>query len=311
MINTKFLKLAKESKKQAKQNAENTAKLNLNKALLNEEFKNLYYKEKEEIIENARKQAFGEKTDLSNYNQIINLQKQVLQTMNMTLEDLKPQYSCKICKDTGLDENFEYCQCVKKIVGDYLLANCGKTYVDRSFKDCDFTKFSEENRETIKVFYKKMQQWCKKDDSKIKNIIICGYTGVGKTFLLECMLSELLENNKTALFTTAFNLNQSFLKYHTTFDDNKLEFLEPYLYANTLLIDDLGTEPILKNVTLEYLLVVINQRAIEGKSTVITTNLDINQLMDRYGERITSRLINKQNSITFNIKNTEDLRLKK
>ena len=140
--------------------------------------------------------------------------------------------------------------------------------------------------------------------------MICGATGIGKTYLLECMTNELISNNKYAIMTTAFNLNQNFLKYHTTFNESKIEYLEPYLDCDVLLIDDLGTEPLLNNVTLDYLYLVINQRNIENKAIVISTNLDIEELMQRYGERITSRLINKQTSISFKIKDN-DLRLKK
>ena len=62
------------------------------------------------------------------------------------------------------------------------------------------------------------------------------------------------------------------------------------------MIDDLGTEPVLKNVTLEYLYLILNERLTSNKATVITTNLDLNGIINRYGERIYSRITNKSNT---------------
>ena len=109
---------------------------------------------------------------------------------------------------------------------------------------------------------------------------------------------------------TAFGLNNTSLKYHTTFDNTKSSILEPLLTCDVLVIDDLGTEPINKNVTLEYLYLVINERQLAGKPTIITTNLTPDGVINRYGERIFSRINNKL--ISLNIKlDGQDMRLKK
>ena len=38
-----------------------------------------------------------------------------LSTINLSLDDLKPQYSCSICKDTGFD-GIKKCTCYEKVV---------------------------------------------------------------------------------------------------------------------------------------------------------------------------------------------------
>lgn len=75
-----------------------------------------------------------------------------------------------------------------------------------------------------------------------------------------------------------------------------------------LVIDDLGTEPMLKNVTVEYLLLVLEERQTRGRATVITTNLTGENILNRYGERIYSRLSHKQYSMMIEMKGN-DLRL--
>jgi DNA replication protein DnaC len=92
---------------------------------------------------------------------------------------------------------------------------------------------------------------------------------------------------------TAFGFNNCVLKYHTTFDEQKLTHMEPLLDADLLVIDDLGTESILKNVTHEYLYVVLNERMNSKKLTVVTSNLSREGIRERYGERIYSRLFDK------------------
>ena len=141
-------------------------------------------------------------------------------------------------------------------------------------------------------------------------MIISGARGVGKSFLLECMLSELIKQKKYVLYTTAFTMSQNLLKYHTTFDTSKESILSPYLECDVLIIDDLGSEPIFKNVSEEYLYLILNQRLFEQKSVIISTNLTLSEIQDRYGERILSRLVSKNVSKLFKIENS-DLRLKK
>ena len=154
-----------------------------------------------------------------------------------------------------------------------------------------------------------MKTWCQ-TPTTIKNIIISGASGVGKSFLLECMLSELIKQKKYVLYTTAFTMSQNLLKYHTTFDTSKESILSPYLECDVLIIDDLGSEPIFKNVSEEYLYLILNQRLFEQKSVIISTNLTLSEIQDRYGERILSRLVSKNVSKLFKIENS-DLRLKK
>ena len=74
-----------------------------------------------------------------------------------------------------------------------------------------------------------------------------------------------------------------------------------------LMIDDLGTEPVFNKVTLEYLYDIVSSRVSAGKAMMITTNLNSEELMHRYGERTYSRLTNKQYS-AFKSIDGEDLR---
>ena len=77
-----------------------------------------------------------------------------------------------------------------------------------------------------------------------------------------------------------------------------------------MVIDDLGAEPIYKNVTLEYLLLILSERLAKNMPYIITTNLSQEQILDRYGDRILSRLNDKKHGVNIEIKG-EDLRRKR
>ena len=58
-----------------------------------------------------------------------------------------------------------------------------------------------------------------------------------------------------------------------------------------LLLDDLGTEPVYQNITLEYLYQLIDTRQRAGLATFYSTNFTEEELRTHYNERIASRLL--------------------
>ena len=145
------------------------------------------------------------------------------------------------------------------------------------------------------------------EKSAKKLIYIAGPIGAGKTHLIKCMANELIENGKIIKLVTAFNMNQDFIEFKKTMNE---DLLNKYLSPEILFVDDLGTEPKYKDVTIEYLYLVINERKMKKLPTIITSNLDLADLRDRYDERINSRIIDRNSSINIYI-GGDDRRLKK
>ena len=143
-----------------------------------------------------------------------------------------------------------------------------------------------------------LKMWCSRFPNTTKlNINIIGGAGSGKTFLLECVANEMLNKNMAICYKTAFELNELARLYHI----GKSFSFADCLNADILFIDDLGTEPILKNVTKEYLYNLINVRQINNKPTFITTNLSLDDILARYDDRIFSRLGNKNLSTNIQL----------
>jgi DNA replication protein DnaC len=73
------------------------------------------------------------------------------------------------------------------------------------------------------------------------------------------------------------------------------EQINDYLDCDVLIIDDLGTEPTIKNVTQEHIYNILNERLVNKRAFIITTNLDPNAIMERYDQRIARRILAKEN----------------
>ncbi len=225
----------------------------------------------------------------------------VLKKIGMTKKDIEPRFECEKCQDTGKNS----CECKIKILNELLLKRSGIIGELEDFKNARFTDMNGER------LFNKLQEWSQKfPDITKKMIYIAGGTGVGKTFLLKCIANELIRNGNYIFYSTAFNMNNDFLEYCKASAEDKAYFLAPYLESEVLLIDDLGTEPILNNITLDYLYLILNERLIADKATIINSNLSLEQLIDRYGERIFSRIIDKRVGWAINFEG-EDKRLRK
>lgn len=309
MTRQQLLKQAKSTISTRKAKAEGIAEANYTKAL-----ENVAFKTNESNIANltmtiARLEMDNKNTDTENA-LLATLNKErirILKNIGLTSSDIVPNYYCKKCNDTGI-VNGKFCKCLESEINNILMKDISGA-VDKShtFESCS-SKFLADNN--LEKTYKIMQEWVKKyPESKYKNIVLLGNPGTGKTYLTDCIANGLISKHEVVNFVTAFNLNNSMLNYHTTFDDSKGSIIEPFLNCPVLIIDDLGTEPILKNITKEYLYLIVNERIINNKCTIISSNLTPNEIIDRYGERIYSRLFNKLNCLTVNFTG-KDLRLK-
>lgn len=294
--------------------AETIAYQNLQKARQNKDFQALEKSSRVLTFEIGKAKANGNKTDAKKLEQkLLNTKTKmsdVLRTLNMTDADLLPKYSCKICNDTG-KKNGQFCPCYKRNFYRLLSESYNNKKL-KTFKDFNSNLIADKNQqkqlEKIKEIFEKLANDL--PNNKTHTFVLCGKTGVGKTFLAECLVSSALAKGKVASFVSAFEMNNNFLKYHTTFNDEKLYYYSILEEPDLLVIDDLGTEPILKNVTLNYFTALLDDRANKKKTTVVTTNLSLDDILNKYSDRIFSRLTNKADGVAINIEG-EDLRIKK
>lgn len=222
--------------------------------------------------------------------------KTTLLSLGLNPDDYTAKPICPICEDKGF-VNGKFCKCAKRRA---TAESVGSSAPPVTFDDCDFSIFDNDTLPTIKMAYEKMQIFCEKfPETKNTNILILGGVGTGKTYLTACIANEIEQRGFSCLFLSAFRFNHLCLTYHTTFEASRNDVLNALLKTDLLVIDDLGTESILKNVSIEYLYTVINERMLNGLHTIINTNLTPDALEARYGERTVSRLFSKRVCLTI------------
>lgn len=238
--------------------------------------KNIDYKTCESSLRRA--QLDGDKDKITACKeQLLN----ILKANNLSEADLKPKRHCLLCNDTGY-VNGEICSCLQQEICKLITAESNVTNSAFTFENS-----REKDKHNIAV-YKKAQTIC---NEGCGNLLLLGNTGSGKTYLISACVNDIIKQGKSALFTTAYNLNAMFLEAHLSDYQTRQAVLDSLTDVDVLTIDDLGTEINYKNVTAEYLFAIVNERIAGHKQTFITTNLTLADLRDRYDERLFSRLV--------------------
>ena len=248
------------------------------------------------MIENARREIYGEKVEKKKEEELKRALEKFLKEKKISL---KEKFNCERCHDIGY-ENGKMCSCLKREISNILLeeSNFGKLV---SFESAKKTAPSEYQK-----LYDKMKDWCHSNFKK-NLIFISGKTGVGKTYLIAAIANELIEEGRIVKLVTAFQMSRDFKEYRFRYNE---DLLDRYLNCEFLFIDDLGTETLYKDITVDLLFHVINERRIRKLCTIITSNLTLDEVFDRYDERIFSRIVDRDQSITINLVG-KDLRINK
>ncbi len=230
-----------------------------------------------------------------------------LNANNITLPVKK--HDCPICFDEGYVDNNgkqERCSCFTRRLIELSSDGCYAN-ISQNFDTFNLSVFESEQQNFIQKLYDYSREYCAKFPCvKRKNMIFTGKTGTGKTFFLNSICCALRSRGFSVVFITAGRLFEILRKYAFSEENN----FDSLLQADMLIIDDLGSEPLFNNITVEYLFMLINERTQLNKAICISTNLTPSQLAERYTDRIASRIFDEANSYTFNLAG-KDLRIRK
>lgn len=228
--------------------------------------------------------------------------KSLLVQHGYTRDYLEPQYHCPKCQDTGY-LNQKPCTCLKQMMIDemYRQSNLKNILETENFDTFSLDYYSKETSEgetyspyvNMSNILQRSIRFTEEFDVRHDNILIYGETGLGKTFLTNCIAKKLLDTGHTVLYLSANELFEQILSRYIMAGkkNEELSSLYDYIFScELLIIDDLGTE-MTNNFTLSQFFEIVNQRILSGHSTLISTNLSIKQLQERYTERIMSRLV--------------------
>ena len=201
------------------------------------------------------------------------------------------QYDCPDCKDTGYIDN-KKCHCLrqKEIHILYQQSHLDQLLKTNRFDLMSTNYYKGEDLEHFNGAVAACRKFIEHFDN-YENLFFYGTVGTGKSFLSICTAGELLKKGHSVLYFSSSSLFETISSY-VFGQDNKTayhHFLDDLYGCEVLLIDDLGTE-MTNNFVASQLFSLLNERDLRRKATIISTNLSLKELRDRYSDRIFSRI---------------------
>jgi len=208
--------------------------------------------------------------------------------------------ACKKCGDAGY-VGAAPCQCLLDLARQYqvqelssLLDTQGAGFDSFDFRwysDAPDPRYGVSPRENAERAYEFCVEYARKFGTAAESLFLNGGTGLGKTFLSACIAREVAGQGFSVVYDTAVSILEAFETAH--FDrENASEAREKtdrVLRCDLLIMDDLGTE-LTTAFTQSALYTIVNTRLMEGRKTVINSNLTMEELRRRYSPQILSRL---------------------
>ena len=214
---------------------------------------------------------------------------------------LDPVCQCHVCGDTGYVGEIvrENCECFNQAFYARMYQRMGLSEsTQQSFEAFDQNVFSAEKlpgktysqRELMTVIRRTCEQYADTyPNIQVKDMLLMGQSGLGKTYLMHAMAKRLIQRGQNVLIISAYKFLETARKAYMSGNTDDLDAL---MDADVLMVDDMGAEPLMENITIVQWFNLINERQLRGKGTIISTNLMEDELRRRYTERIASRLMN-------------------
>lgn len=249
---------------------------------------------------------------IKEYTEKLKQEKAILLTENnIPLKFLEIHHSCNECKDTGFDQSGQKCKCFKqKLIGEaYAMSNISHSLENENFQTFNIEIFSDKKfenedltpRENMLNILSISEGFVNNfDKSNGENLLFYGTTGLGKTFLCNCIAKALLDKGKIVVYQTAFKILEILEEYKFSREKTPILKMSYNLLfdCDLLIIDDLGTE-LTNTFTNIEIFNIINNRIIQNKKTIVSTNLDPIDIANTYSHRVSSRIFGKFTLLEF------------
>ncbi len=223
--------------------------------------------------------------------------KALLEGAGYKIQDLEEEeHFCPLCQDTGYVDG-KKCQCFLKLQGEllYRQSRMGAVLERENFSKFQLERFDNIEKlgqcgnKTLREYMKEIRDYltnyCEEYPKNNRSILFTGSTGTGKTYFLHSIAKALLDRGVSVLYFTATGLFEYFSKRMR--EEDTEDYIEE---VDVILIDDLGTE-FSNSFTTSRFFALLNQRILDRKTMLISTNLNFKELREMYSDRVVSRFM--------------------
>lgn len=232
----------------------------------------------------------------------------ILAANGLSADCLEPKYTCANCSDIGR-KNGILCSCYKEVCRSEALKELAASSGSAA---CSFDNFSlacyvdngaedgTNPRRKMQNYYNFCINYAKDFSIASPSIVMMGKTGLGKTHLSLSIAKSIIENENAAfgvVYAPAQKLVSNLEREHFSFSGSD-SMMKKYLTCDLLIIDDLGAE-FPSQFTSAAIGNLINERLYENRPTIISTNLSVKELTERYSERTASRILGEYKRLLF------------
>lgn len=222
-------------------------------------------------------------------------------------------WTCPLCQDTGY-QGSRRCRCLEQLLRETAFRQLGAD----GQEDCRFENFSLDYystsplppsqrvpREQMAAILDTCLHYAHTFSPQSPSLLFLGGTGLGKTHLSLAIAREVIAKGYGVVYSPAQNLlarlereRFSSDRFSDGDDPDATSYQNLILTCDLLIVDDLGTE-FLTQFSNSMIYNIINTRLIEGRPTIISTNLDLMEIGRRYSERLVSRLFGGYQRLDF------------
>ncbi len=235
--------------------------------------------------------------------------KLLLEQMGLPADCLEGKPACLLCGDTGY-RGGGMCRC--------LLAYCAREQQrelsrmldlgSQSFETFSLEWYSEEGSPELGISPRENMDWifrtCKRYAVSFGpgsgNLLLTGNPGLGKTFLSAAIARDVSGEGWSVVYDTAAHIFDRFeaRKFGREAGEEIEADVERVLDCDLLILDDLGTEMTTPFVQ-SALYGIVNGRILNRRSSILSTNLKLEELSRRYSPQIASRLEGEYQILPF------------
>ncbi len=226
----------------------------------------------------------------------------LLQASGFPADYMEMQYRCPHCRDTGYADG-RRCHCFEqeRIRILYAQSNIREVLEKENFGTLSFAYYDHVRQipgigmtelDYMKRVVRQCREFAEEYPHKGRNLLFTGTTGVGKTFLANCIARAMMDRYYSVICLSSQDLFEmlSRHKFSREAEEEVEESCRHILECDMLIVDDLGTE-VNNTFVSSQLFYCINERIVRERGTIISTNLSVGMLRDAYSDRVTSRIM--------------------